>query len=200
MSEPAANAAVFAGPAAYLEARGFTKSGHRTGGIQHPKLVNLPVGTRILRLYHEVNRRFGAWWMTLHELDTIVQHFARGGDALAEGRSEGRGVFQATLAVRHDWADGSPLHLSRFVLVQTLLPLQAYWGEGDVAPGADHKSTQKPVAINAPDGRRPACQLFLPFCWTYQADALQTMQEGHTDSGLLAALDRFGAPPLDFER
>jgi hypothetical protein len=120
----------------FLRARGFDAEGFRSGGIISPRLVELPIGTVLFRLYHDPKKRFGEWWSTPHELSTISDYFARSGPAFATGRAEGKGILHATLAVRHDWSGNSPQHLGRFLAVRLAESLKAYHGEGDHAPMA----------------------------------------------------------------
>src|SRR3954454_21028868 len=63
----------------YLRVRGFSADGRRSGGVISPQLVELPVGTVLVRLYHDPTRRFGEWWSTPHELRLVSEYFARSG-------------------------------------------------------------------------------------------------------------------------
>jgi hypothetical protein len=198
----AINSECFDGPGAathYLAARGFDpRTGARSGGIVSPRRVALPAGARLVRLFHDPTRQFGAWWATPWELEQIVAHFARGGPAFDEGRAQGRGLLHATLAVRHEWSGHSADHLGRFVLVALKQALEAYHGEGDVAPDGDHRHTLKPVGIVVGQRMRRACQLYLPECHRHLG-AFEVLQTGWTGSGLIAALRGTGAAALPFE-
>nr|WP_321984164.1 hypothetical protein [uncultured Lichenicoccus sp.] len=91
-----------------LKARGFDpKSGSRSGGIRDPRQVTIPPGAILLRTYQDPARLWGEWWFTAFEMAQVIAYFARDGSALAEGRPQGQGVLQATMAVRHEWAAGA---------------------------------------------------------------------------------------------
>jgi hypothetical protein len=183
----------------YLRVRGFGVEGRRSGGIVSPQLVELPGGTVLFGFYHDRNKRFGEWWSTPHELRLISDYFARSGPAFATGRTEGKGILHATLAVRHDWSGNSPLHLGQFFVVRLAEPLKAYHGEGDHAPDASQRQVQKAVRIvDGSNRQRMARQVFLPKTWEYER-AFVVMHEGTTDSGLLGALKTFARGPLPFE-
>lgn len=183
----------------FLRARGFDAAGLRSGGIIRPLLVELPSGTVLFRLYHDPKKRLGEWWCTPHELAVISDYFARSGPAFGTGRTEGKGILHATLAVRHDWSGHSPQHLGQFLVVRLAEPLKAYHGEGDHAPDASQRQVQKTVRIIDQSNRqRAARQIFLPRPWEYE-QALVTIQEGPTDVGLLNALKTFRRGPLPFE-
>jgi hypothetical protein len=198
----ACNDQYFASPVrdqTFLRARGFDPAGLRSGGIISPRLVELPSGIVLFRLYHDPKKQLGEWWSTPHELCLISEYFARSGPAFAAGRTEGKGILHATLVVRHDWSGNSPQHLGRFLVVRLAEPLKAYYGEGDVAPDASQRQVQKGVLIidRNKRHRRPR-QVFLPKPWEYQ-QALPSIQEGDTDIGLLSALRAYGRGPLSFE-
>ena len=183
----------------FLRARGFAPDGLRSGGIISPRLVELPNGTVLFRLYHDHNKRTGEWWSTPHELSLVSDYFARSGPAFAVGRAEGKGILHATLAVRHDWSGKSPLHLELFLVIRLAQPLKAYHGEGDHAPDASQTQVQKSVhIIDQSNRQRLVRQIFLPRPWEYQ-QALVSIEHGHTDTGLQSALKRFRRSPLSFE-
>lgn len=198
----AANDNFFAGSDAtgsYLSARGFNAAGDKSGGIVAPTIVELPAGAIIVRLYHAVGREFGEWWSTVSELQKVFGYFGRTGVAAATGRPEGKGILQATLAIRHDWGGNSPDHLGRFICAETTDVVRAYFGPGDDAPSADKKQVQKAVRILAPDDTQMRFrQLFLPQCWKYQ-NAFRVILTGSTDTGLLPALRKFAGAPFSFE-
>ena len=52
-------------------------------------------------------------------------------------------IVGKTLAVRHDWAANTPLHLGQFFAVQLGVTLKAYHGEGDHAPDASQTQVHK---------------------------------------------------------
>lgn len=182
-----------------LAARGFDKSGRRSGGIINPQKGQLLPGDHIVRLYHEPKAKFGQWWSSPYELQSVVDHFARGGEAFAVGRPIGKGILHATLAVRHDWGGNSPDHLGRFWVARIMQPLLALSGEGDHAPDASQTANQKTALIIGADGRqRGVRQLFLPQAWTYQ-DAFHEVSDGVTDRDLLPAIAALGGKRLHFE-
>jgi hypothetical protein len=183
----------------YLRVRGFDAEGRRSGGIINPQLVELRSGTVLVRLYHDRSKRFGEWWSTPHELRLVTEYFARSGPAFATGRTEGKGILHATLAVRHDWSGNSPLHLGQFFVVRLAESLKAYHGEGDHAPDASQRQVQKAVRItDSANRQRFARQIFLPRPWEYER-AFVVMHEGTTDTGLPRALTMFDRGPLPFE-
>jgi hypothetical protein len=87
-----------------LRVRGFGVDDKRSGGLVSPQVVDLPAGTVLFRMYHDARRDYGEWWATPRELAVIASYFGRGGPAFDEGRSSGKGILHATMAVRHDWA------------------------------------------------------------------------------------------------
>jgi hypothetical protein len=191
----------------YLEARGFSKDGSRTGGIVDPRKVVIPAGTVLGRFFQSAKGRYGQWWWTMAEMDTIVAYFGRYGtdpDAggFGTGRKEGKGIVQGTLAVRADWREsGSTVaeHMEHFCFGRTTCEVMAFYGDGDVAPSADQRSVLKPVQIADASGtRRGARQLYLPKLWTYDK-AITIIEEGASDSDLLAALTRQSNGALYFE-
>ena len=183
----------------YLRARGFAANGLRSGGLIEPVLVDLPAGTHLIRLYHDRKRRFGEWWSTLNELSLIIRYFARSGPAFATGRSQGKGILHASLAVRHDWAGNSPDHLGRFVEVRLSEPLKAFHGEGDHAPDSTQTQVQKAIRIIDQSNRqRLVRQIFLPKPWEYQHAFLELHDDD--SAALEGAVQRFSGGPLPFER
>ncbi len=182
-----------------LRARGFDPKGLRSGGIISPRLVELPGGAILFRLYHDQKKRYGEWWSTPYELSVISDYFGRSGPAFAVGRPEGKGILHATLAVRHDWSGSSSQHLGRFLVVRLTESLKAYHGEGDHAPDASQGQVQKAVRIiDRSNRQRFARQVYLPRPWEYQ-QAFVLMHDDATDTGLLSALKTFGRGPLTFE-
>ncbi len=183
----AANSAEFSGAKAkqtLLRVRGFDlKTGARSGGIRNPQIVQLPPSAVVLRLYHDPARRFGEWWWTPHEMNQIIDYFGRTGAAFGEGRTQGKGILHATLAVRHDWAGATADHLGLLTVIRLSRPLEAYQGEGDVAPNAAQDRTLKPVQITDEHGRRRGCrQLFLPALWNYQSALPNCSRDSHRTS------------------
>lgn len=197
----------------YLEARGFGKDGTRTGGIVDPRKVVIPTGAVLGRFFQSQKGRYGQWWWTMAEMATIVAYFGRYGtdpDAggFGTGRKEGKGIVQGTLAVRADWREDLPdksgktdisEHMEHFCFGRTTCEIMAFYGDGDVAPSADQRSVLKPVQIADASGtRRGARQLFLPKLWTYDT-AISIIEDGSSDSDLLAALARQSNGALYFE-
>jgi hypothetical protein len=182
----------------WLRARGFDARGARSGGIAAPAQVMLPAGAIILRLYHDPNRRFGEWWFTPHEMHTVAEYFARSGAAFAEGRGEGAGILHAVLAVRGDWAGGSPAQLGRFFAVRLRDPLEALYGEADDAPDPTHAHVQKPQLIMAGAVQRRVRQMFLPNTRDYSG-AFLILGQHDTDLALLGAIARYRRAALYFE-
>ena len=198
----AANDKYFVPPEAtetLLRVRGFDAKGARSGGIEGPQLVELPAGTVLFRMYHDPRRDYGEWWATPRELGLIADYFGRRGPAFDEGRSSGKGILQATMAVRHDWGSNSPLHMGTFFAVRLAVSLKACHGEGDVAPDATQTQVQKPVYIMDEHGRqRRARQIMLPKPWEYKASlprALGPISSQH----LPVAVSPYSSQRLSFE-
>lgn len=184
----------------YLKVRGFLPCGARSGGIKDPKQVEIPVGSVLLRTYHDPARLYGEWWFTPYEMAQVVKYFGRGGAAFSEGRSQGKGILQAALAVRHEWGGCSPDHLGLVASVRLTTPLQAFFGEGDVAPDASQKQNLKPIFITDAQGRRrSARQLLLPEAYKYQPSFAVLERECPTDVNLIRLTDEHGRAPLPFE-
>lgn len=180
-----------------LAAGGFSANGAKTGGIINPTVVELPAGCSLFRFYHDPKKDIGDWWVTPYELSVIVAYFGR--SDLGAGRSGGKGMFHATLAVRHDWAKNSPLHLGRFVVAQLAGSLKACHGEGDHAPDASYSTVQKAAYVIDHTGRqRKVRQIFLPNAKDY-ATALPIVGRGMSDLDLAAALGRVNSNKLVFE-
>jgi hypothetical protein len=198
----AANEQYFVPPEAtqtLLRVRGFGVNGLRSGGIEGPQIVELPVGTVLFRLYHDPARDYGEWWATPRELGLIADYFGRRGPAFDTGRASGKGILHATLAVRHDWGQNSPLHLGQFFAVQLAVPLKAYHGEGDHAPDASQTQVQKAVYIMDEHGRqRRARQIMLPKPWEYKA-ILPRVMGGLSSQFLPVAVSRYSKQRLPFE-
>ena len=200
----AANAHLFQAPASqstYLRARGFDpKSGTRSGGIRRPVEVDLPPGAVLFRTYQDPTRLFGEWWFTPHEMAQVVGYFGRDGPAFGEGRAQGKGILQATLAVRHEWGGNSPGHLGLLAAVRLTAPLKAYFGEGDAAPDASQRANLKPIHINDQAGRRRGVrQLFLPEAWAYQPSFAVIERNASTDRDLARIARAHGGARLTFE-
>jgi hypothetical protein len=182
-----------------LRVRGFSANGFRSGGIVDPKIVDLPVGTILIRLYHMPNKDYGEWWATPRELSVIADHFARGGDAFDVGRPEGKGILHAVFAVRHDWGGHSPEHLGSFLVVRLSETLKAYHGEGDHAPDETYTKMQKVFRIFDETGRqRAARQVMLPKPWEYKA-LMPRIMGGTGPQALLDAVTQHNNQRLLFE-
>ncbi len=182
----------------YMEVRGFSAAGHRSGGIVDPQIVEIPAGTVLFRLYHDSRRRFGAWWFTPYEMKQVIDNFGMGG-AITTGRAQGKSALHATLAVRHDWSGNSPLHLAQFVSIRLNEPLKAFHGVADHAPDAGYTDMQKAYKIVDSHGvQRAVRQLYIPELWTYQA-AFTYMSHYPTDTVLVGAVERHRRGPLPFE-
>lgn len=193
------------GTGSYLAARGFNDQGDRSGGIIAPRKVEVTPGCTLFRLYRTDREEFGQWWSTGAELAKIFRSFGREGAAAAEGRTIGKGILHATLAVRHDWgrpapdAPPSPDHLGRFVCATPIVTLTAYYGVGDDAPSESKKEVQKAMRIMGADGSQIGVrQLFFPKCWNYK-DSFKVLEQGWTDTGLLTAVRRHPTATLPFE-
>lgn len=182
----------------YLRVRGFAADGTRSGGIIDPKIVRLPAGMVLIRLYHIKDRWLGEWWSSPYELKQIIRHFARS-DVFSQGRQDGKGVLHATLVVRHDWAGNDPRHLSRLVVVRLKDQLAAYFGEGDVAPDSSQTSVQKGMYIQDSNNKfRLSRQIFIPKPWEYPG-AFDVWGHHSTDTHLVGAVERHRRAPLSFE-
>lgn len=152
----------------------------------------------MLRLFGK--ERFGDWWFTPHEMRQVVGHFGLDSRTVFEiGRSEGKGILHAGLAVRHEWGDSHPGHLGRFHAVRLRERLFAFAGAGDVAPDATQSSTLKPIRIVGRNGRqRGIQQVFLPAPKTY-VDAFIQLGEHDTDTELAKIAAKLDHGPLYFE-
>jgi hypothetical protein len=183
------------------ERRGFGDNGMRTGGITNARIVDVPVNAILFRSFHNPDRRFGEWWFTPHEMTLIADYFGVSSEGFAIGRSAGKSIMHATLAVRHDWGGNSPDHLGRFLVIRLTAHLKAYHGESDHAPDASQRQVQKAVRIVDRTGRqRFARQVFLPKFWEFQACCqVLPLAADSTDADLMAAVARFGSGPLPFE-
>lgn len=184
----------------YLRARGFGSNGQRSGGLFDPQEVALSSGITLFRLYQDPKGRFGEWWFTPHEMKVVVDYFCRApGRAFAEGRSAGKGILQATLAVRHGWGGYSPAHLGTFFIVRLREPLLAYFGETDDAPDATQTHNQKAMLILGTDGRqRRTRQIFLPNPNEYEG-AFQDLGHHASDTHLSGAASKHDRGALYFE-
>lgn len=188
------------GSASLLRARGFEMkdgswTGHRSGGIQNPKVVTLPAGAVLVR-FQDPGAGLGQWWSTLHELDTVMSYFGRSGPAADTGRSSGKGILHASNVVRADW--GSDLRT--FIACQLTCSLKAYYGEGDHAPDGAQQNVQKAVRIIDGSGRhRFVRQVFIPNAWEY-APAIKKTSWGNGISSLQNFLSRNAIVPFSFER
>ena len=199
-----ANEHLFIGKArdhSYLKARGFdAATGARSGGIKDPMPVIIPVGTRLLRTYQEPDRLFGEWWFTAYEMAQVVEYFGREGSAFAEGRFQGKGILQATMAVRHDWGKFSPSHMGLAAAVQTTKLLTAFFGVGDVAPDATQQEVLKPVGIADCKGvRRGVRQIFLPETRTYTSCFTIFERDVPSDTDLIRLVRAGSLEPTPFE-
>jgi hypothetical protein len=198
----AANDKYFVPPEAtqtLLRVRGFSANGQRSGGIVSPQIVDLPAGTVLFRMYHDPTKAYGEWWATPRELAVIAGYFGRGGPAFDEGRSGGKGILHATMAVRHDWGGNSPLHLGMFFAVRLSAAFKAYHGEGDHAPDASQTQVQKAVYIIDASGRqRRGRQIMLPRAWEYEPN-LPRIAGGMSSQSLLDEVARHRRQRLPFE-
>lgn len=198
----AANDKYFTPPEAtqtLLRVRGFGPTGLRSGGIEAPQIVELPAGTVLFRMFHDPTRDYGEWWATPRELALIAEYFGRRGPAFDTGRSGGKGILHATLAVRHDWGANSPLHLGLFFAVRLAANLKAYHGEGDHAPDATQTQVQKAVYIVDEHGRqRRARQIVLPKPWEYKA-SLPRVVGSLSSEHLPVAVSPYSRQRLAFE-
>ena len=182
-----------------LRVRGFDPTGLLSGGIEAPQIVELPAGTVLFRMYHDPTRDYGEWWATPRELALIADYFGRHGPAFDTGRSSGKGILHATLAVRHDWGANSPLHLGLFFAVRLAANLKAYHGEGDHAPDATQTQVQKASYIIDENGRqRRARQIMLPKPWEYKA-SLPRLLSALSSEHLPVAVSPYSRQRLVFE-
>ena len=181
----------------YLTARGFGRTGSRTGGLRDPVEVDIPTNAVLFRLYHDPARKYGEWWWTPQEMKLVINHFGRGGAAFSEGRTTGNGILHGVLAVRHDWGASSTKHLERFVIVRLREPVRAYYGDGDDAPGS--ADVQKAARIiDAAGNQRFVRQVFLPRCWEY-AGVFEYLGSHMTDVALIGAVETHRRLALPFE-
>jgi hypothetical protein len=198
-----ANASLFPGGSPTTEVRlrglGYAADGSRSGGIVFgARTVMVPVGSYLARLYHK-DGDFGEWWFTPHEYARAKAYFGVAGDVLSQGRAGGRSAMHGLFALLSEWygKDGNADQLSRFHVVCTRAPVQAMYGEGDVATTADFGRTLKPIRLE--NGKAPR-QLFLPSAWDYkEAFAVLTAPGNNTDSGLDRALGALPDQVLPFE-
>jgi hypothetical protein len=182
-----------------LRVRGFGVDDKRSGGLVSPQVVDLPAGTVLFRMYHDARRDYGEWWATPRELAVIASYFGRGGPAFDEGRSSGKGILHATMAVRHDWGGNDPMHLGLFFAVRLAAAMKAYHGEGDHAPDANQIQVQKAVYIIDANRRlRRPRQIMLPKAWEFKA-SLPRIAGGMSSQSLLGEVARHKRQRLPFE-
>lgn len=204
-----ANSEYFKESGTYLRARGFDlATGDKSGGIIGPKVVKLEMGSVLYRLFHLSDRKYGEWWSTAYELSKIFSYFGREGLSAATGRSSGKGILHATLAVRHDWSiadktdhKGRPssYHLGQYLCATPIEAISAYYGPGDDAPSDNGNNTQKAALILTESGAQVrARQLFLPQCWNY-LEKLEVLDEGDTDTNLMNSINKHLKGRLEFE-
>ena len=140
----------------------------------------------------------------------IARYFGRGGPGFEEGRSGGKGILHATMAVRHDWSGNNPLHLGMFFAVRLSVEFKAYYGEGDHAPDESQTQVQKAVYIVDESGRqRRGRQVMLPGAGTYRWGKeyrggeykafLPRIAGGMSGQSLLDEIGRHGRQRLAFE-
>lgn len=185
-----------------LTARGFDRTGNRSGGIKAlgMQVVTIPKGTTLLRIYSQAGR-LGDWWFTPHEYRRVRNYFAVDGATLAVGRAQGALAFHGVLALLGEWYGNSPDQIGRFYVAITQEPLLACYGEGDVATSSDWSRTLKPVAIDRVGGvARGARQLYIPETREYsEAFALIPPANDLVDTGLDAAVAAIAQDRLAFE-
>lgn len=204
-----ANNEYFKESGTYLRARGFDlATGDKSGGIIDPKIIRLEAGSILYRLFHLNDRKYGEWWSTAYELSRIFSYFGREGLSAATGRSSGKGILHATLAVRHDWsiADTKDLrgrpsshHLGQFLCATPIESITAYYGPGDDAPSDNKQNVQKAALILTESGNQVrARQLFIPKCWEY-VEKFNVIDEGATDTNLISSINKHLKGRLEFE-
>lgn len=201
----AANKTLFDGPArvqTFLSARGFdAKSGARSGGIKDPLQVTVPSESVLLRTYQDPARLWGEWWFTPGEMAQVIRYFARERAALAAGRSHGKGILQAIMAVRHEWGGKSKDHMGLIAAVSTAAPLLSFLGEGDAAHDATQQRNLKLVWIQDVQGRRRGVrQIYLPAPGTYASSFHIIEREVPSDSDMIRLVRAYGSAALPFEQ
>ena len=194
IARTAANYSAF-GTHAYLEARGFSATGERTGGILQPREVLIPASSVLFRLYDGVVAGpNGRWWTTPHELDVLLR--SAGHTRLDLGAVEGRSLLHGLLAVIPEWGN----KLTFCTAIQLALPLGAYYGESDDATlGATGGRKAGWVLV---DGKqRRARQLFIPgFAAVESAATIRIVSGVQTGTNLPRMLAQRGTSPLHFEQ
>ena len=177
-----------------LGARGFDPQGNRLGGITTPTQVIVPRGAVLIRTYGGPKATpDGQWWFTVCELQTLLSY--AGHDDLAQGRSQGRGLLHAFLAVlRVEWESTCEF----YAVVALRRPLYAFHGEGDHALYAA-SGGQKAALMRVNGRQRGMRQLFLPRLWEYRAALTWRVVRGNVDRGLVAEFGRAPVPRLPFE-
>lgn len=212
-----------------LAARGFSKDGHRSGGIKFDRLDDaiktIPAGALLLRLYWKAGD-FGEWWFTPHEYKRIQDYFAVSGALLAGGRTSGKSAFHGTLALLSEWysdreSDGTvkrdgagrmvhnAQQIASFHVARVKTPVICMYGEGDNVSGIDpekpgnnnYSRTIKPIVLGHVGGwARGARQVYLPKPWTYQHAFELIPQAGNsTEANLERAVASLNWSPLPFE-
>jgi hypothetical protein len=177
----------------FLRARGFDKSGSRTGGIVAPVQVTVPPGAVLVRTFGGDAQRVGQWWFTVRELMKLLDYV--GHADVGEGRQAGKGILHAFLAVlRMEWKSTCEF----FVVAEVIRPLYAFFGEGDhVLSGAT--GGRKAAVMNSGGAQHYVRQLFLPKISEYQSAISLRVPFGRVDLELVPTCQQLQARPLPFE-
>ncbi len=176
-----------------LRARGFDKDGNRIGGIAAPVQVLVPPATILVRGFGGDSKPMGQWWFTLYELNEILNYV--GHTDVAEGRQAGKGVLHAYFAVLlKKWNATSEY----FILMETLKPLCAFYGEGDHSTfGA--AGGQKVALVISKGVQRGVRQIMLPSLWDFPSAVVVRVPQGNTDQDLVRVCQGYPIQILPFE-
>lgn len=184
----------------YLEMRGFSSDGVRSGGLrQDAKQVTIPAGAVLFRLYQRPDD-FGCWWFTSAEYLRIQSYFGVSQDILLEGRDSGKSALHGVLALLSEWywnehRASERAQLLRLHIVRLIFPLYAMYGQGDIA--LSERQILKPVLL---DGQKGARQIYLPQAKAYRtALALLPGSGSETDTQLHRLALLYSKKQLEFE-
>jgi len=176
-----------------LQARGFDKDGNRVGGIAAPVQVLVPPATILVRGFGGRSRDMGQWWFTLYELNEILNYV--GHTDVAMGRQAGKGVLHAYFAVLlQEWQAPSEY----FIVVETLKPLCAFYGEGDHST-LGSTGGQKVALIISKGLQRGVRQVMLPTFWEFASAVAVRVPRGNTDQDLVRVCQGYPIRILPFE-
>ena len=201
------NESFFPGRVATMDVKLAALNLHDTssaGGLTSAaRVVTLPVGATILRLYRANpggRADFGCWWFTPYELSRVADYFGVDAQLLVVGRSGGKSGLHGALALLSEWYNGDPGQLAAFHRATIRTPMYAYYGEGDVASTQGYGRVLKPLRLpDGAGGQAAPRQLYLPEPWTYQSEFALAAGGGNTDHELAAFVQGGNWMKLPFE-